>query len=176
MKALMVITCLLVAGCDKPSDALPSQHDAAVIVPVASAPVEVVEAAPPPVEKVELEIESVGNTMTFSKTALTAPAGSEVHLVFKNNSTMDVLPHNWVLVHAGTEAKVAADGLALGPERNYLPETDDVIAATVLARPGKTSEVTFTAPKYTGKYPYICTVPGHYIMMKGVFTVTPAKE
>ena len=41
-----------------------------------------------------------------------------------------------------------------------------------LAKPGESSEVTFTAPE-PGKYPYICTVPGHYMMMKGVLTITP---
>lgn len=126
----------------------------------------------PPVQKVELEIASVGDTMTFDKAELTVPAKAEVHLVMKNNSKLDVLPHNWVLVHEKTEAKVAADGLALGKEKNYLPESDDVIAGTALAPPGKTAEITFTAPKYPGKYPYICTVPGHYVMMKGVLNVT----
>lgn len=131
--------------------------------------------AAPTVQKVELEIASVGDTMTFDKAELTVPAKAEVHLVIKNNSKLDVLPHNWVLVHEKTEAKVAAAGLALGKDKNYLPEgDDDMIAGTPLAPPGKTAEVTFTAPKYPGKYPYICTVPGHYVMMKGVLTVTPS--
>jgi azurin len=127
----------------------------------------------PPVQKVELAISSVGDTMTYDKSELTVPAKSEVHLVLTNNAKLDALPHNWVLVHEKTEAKVAADGLALGKEKNYLPESDDVVAGTPLAPPGKTTEITFTAPKYPGKYPYICTVPGHYIMMKGVLNVTP---
>ena len=111
--------------------------------------------------------------MTFDKGELTAPAKSEVHLTFKNNAKLDVLPHNWVLVREKTEAKVAADGLARGKEHDYLPEnSDDVLASVPLTAPGKTSEVTFIAPKYPGKYPYICTIPGHYIMMKGVLNVT----
>jgi azurin len=123
---------------------------------------------------VELQIASVGDTMAYDKTTLTVPAKAEVHLVLKNNAKLDVLPHNWVLVHEKTEAKVAAEGLPRGKEHDYLPEnSEDVIAATPLALPGKTTEVTFTAPKYPGKYPYICTVPGHYVMMKGVLDVTP---
>jgi azurin len=144
--------------------------------PVATPP-PTVSAAPtasaPPVQHVELQIASVGDTMTYDKSELTAPAKSEVHLVFKNNAKLDVLPHNWVLVHEKTEAKVAADGLARGKEHDYMPEnSDDVLASVPLTPPGKTSEVTFTAPKYPGKYPYICTVPGHYVMMKGVLNVT----
>ena len=46
-----------------------------------------------------------------------------------------------------------------------------VLAFTPLAAPKQAAEVTFTAPA-PGKYPYICTFPGHYLLMKGVLTVT----
>jgi len=41
-----------------------------------------------------------------------------------------------------------------------------------LAKPGGNAEVTFQAPA-AGKYPYICSFPGHYMVMKGTLTVTP---
>ena len=137
-------------------------------------------AAPPPtpapsevpVQKVEIEISGVANTMTFDKTKLTVPTGAEVHLTLKNPATMATLPHNWVLVARGTEAKVAAEGLAKAPDAGFIIEGPNVLAYTPLAPPGKSSEVTFTAPA-PGAYPYICTVPGHYMKMKGVMTVTP---
>jgi len=133
------------------------------------APVETLK----PVQHVELEIASVGNTMTFDQTALTVPSGAEVHLVFKNRSTVSTLPHNWVLVKPGTEASVAAAGLKRGEMAGYFEVSDhDALAHTPMAKPGDSSEVTFTAPD-PGKYPYICTVPGHYMMMKGELTVTP---
>jgi azurin len=126
-----------------------------------------------PVPKVELAIESVANTMTFSKTALSVPTGAEVHLTLKNNSTMTTLPHNWVLVKTGTEASVAAAGLKYGEPAGYIDiHNTDMIVHTPLAKPGESTEVTFTAPD-PGAYPYVCTVPGHYMMMKGVLTVTP---
>src|SRR5580700_1670120 len=61
-------------------------------------------------EKVEIEISAVANTMAYDKTKLTVPAGALVHLKLKNPATMATLPHNWVLVAAGTQAKVAAEG------------------------------------------------------------------
>ena len=125
------------------------------------------------VPHVELALQSVANTMGYDKTALTVPTGADVHLVFKNNSTMATLPHNWVLVKPGTEASVAAGGLKYGEPAGYINMSDkDMIEHTPLAKPGETSEVTFTAPA-PGTYPYICTVPGHYMLMKGVLTVTP---
>lgn len=126
------------------------------------------------VQHVELQIASVANTMAFDKKELTVPAGAEVHLTLKNNATSSVLSHNWVLVNTGSEASVAAAGLKLGESAGYIDVRDhDVLANTPLAKPGTTTEVTFTAPDQPGKYPYICTFPGHYMMMKGVLTVTP---
>jgi azurin len=126
-----------------------------------------------PAQKVELAIGSVANTMTFDKAALSAPTGAQVHLTLKNNSTMTTLPHNWVLVKTGSEASVAAAGLKYGLPAGYIDVNDtDMIVHTPLAKPGESTEVTFTAPD-PGKYPYICTVPGHYMLMKGVLTVTP---
>jgi azurin len=126
-----------------------------------------------PAEHVEMQIGSVANTMAYDKTKLSVPTGAEVHLVLKNNATMTTLPHNWVLVKQGTEASVAAAGLKLGEPAGYIDVRDkDVLFHTPLAKPGETTEVTFTAPA-AGDYPYICTVPGHYMMMKGTLTVTP---
>lgn len=161
-------------GCDKAkAESRPSVEQA----PVAPAPVAPAEPRaaelPKPAQHVELEIASLANTMTFDKTELTVPTGAEVHLVFKNNATMATLPHNWVLVKPGTQASVAAAGLKLGDKAGYFDVSDkDALVHTPMAKPGESSEVTFTAPD-PGKYPYICTVPGHYMMMKGVLTVTP---
>jgi azurin len=126
-----------------------------------------------PVHHVELQIASVANTMTFDKATLTVPTGAEVHLTLKNNATMSTLPHNWVLVKPGTEASVAAAGLKRGEKAGYVEVFDhDMLTNTPQAKPGESADVTFTAPD-PGTYPYICTTPGHYMMMKGVLTVTP---
>jgi len=110
--------------------------------------------------------------MAFDKTALTVPAGAQVHLTLKNNGVSAVMQHNWVLVNPGKEAAVAAEGLAKAATSGYVVAGPDVLAFTPLAAPGKSTEVTFTAPA-AGKYPYICTCPGHSIVSKGVLTVTP---
>ena len=174
-RTILSFLCVLAASaCSKPESTTTQQTSASTTVaPPATSAAPAPTASEAPVVKVELEIASVGDTMTFDKAKLTAPAKSQVHLVFKNNAKLDALPHNWVLVHEKTEAKVAADGLALGVDAGYIPTSDDVFAATPLTPPKGQSEVTFTAPKYPGDYPYICTVPGHYLSMKGVFTVTP---
>ena len=47
-----------------------------------------------------------------------------------------------------------------------------VLAMTGLAGPGETVQVTFKAPAKPGKYPFVCSFPGHYLSgMKGELTV-----
>jgi azurin len=121
---------------------------------------------------IEIAIASVGDTMAFDQTKLSVPTGARVHLTLTNKGTIAAMTHNWVLVRPKTEAAVAAAGLAKGPSGGYLDVTPDVLASTSLAPPKGTVDVTFTAPA-PGKYPYICTFPGHYVMMKGELTVTP---
>ncbi len=144
--------------------------------PAASAPAPAAPAAPAaadgPVD-VTIEIASKGNLMAFDITELTVKAGQRVKVIFKNVATHAVMKHNWVLVKPGTEEEVAAEGLEAGEANHYIVFTNpDVLAATKLAKPGETVEVVFTAPA-AGTYPYVCTFPGHYMMMKGTLTVTP---
>ncbi len=118
---------------------------------------------------VTLEIASKGEELLYDKDKLEAPAGSKITLKFKNNSS--ALMHNWVLVKPGTGDAVAADGLAAGEAKGYLKENDDrVIAHTKMVKGGETDSVTFDAPA-AGVYPYVCSFPGHSVLMKGTLTI-----
>jgi azurin len=172
---------LATAGCGKGNDtsgsAPPPSATATAVAPAATpatppAPSASASATPQAAKKVELEIASVGDTMFFDKKTLTVPTGAQVHLTLKNNGKLAVMTHNWVLVKKGSEARVALAGMEKAPDAGYVVPSDDVLAFTPLAAPQKSVDVTFTAPA-PGDYPYICTFPGHYVVMKGVLTVTP---
>ncbi|MEO0446326.1 MAG: plastocyanin/azurin family copper-binding protein, partial [Verrucomicrobiota bacterium] len=60
---------------------------------------------------------------------------------------------------------------AEGFAKKFLPDTSDILYATDLLDQGETEELTFTAPAEVGEYPYICTFPGHAMIMRGVLTV-----
>jgi azurin len=109
--------------------------------------------------------------MKFDVTRFTVRAGARVHVSFHSNATLGVLPHNWVLVKSGNEAAVALAGLSKGAAAGYVEQGPDVLASTSLAQPGQTVETTFVAPA-PGTYSYICTVPGHYLWMRGKLIVT----
>jgi azurin len=177
---IALLTLALTAACGKGDSPHPVETtgsapttNVAPAKPATAEPKPETTAQAKPVQHVEIQLASVANTMAFDKTKLSVPAGAEVHLTLKNNATMSTLPHNWVLVKTGTEASVAAAGLKLGEPAGYLDvRVKDALAHTGMAKPGETTDVTFIAPE-PGDYPYICTFPGHYMMMKGVLTVTP---
>jgi azurin len=118
-----------------------------------------------------LELGSAGEGLAFDKTALTATAGQQVTVKFKNNST--VQQHNWVLAKGGDDVAqtVATEGLTAGADKGYLPtDPANIVANTTIANAGETVDISFAAPA-AGTYTFFCTVPGHFPLMKGTLTV-----
>ena len=110
------------------------------------------------------------DTKTF-----TVKAGQQVKLTFNNTHPAVPQPHNWVLGKVGTKDKLLAAAMAVmtdpkGLEKGYIPETPDVLQHTKLLQPNTSETITFVAPA-AGDYPYICTFPGHGIMMNGIMKV-----
>ncbi|HLT93057.1 MAG TPA: plastocyanin/azurin family copper-binding protein [Membranihabitans sp.] len=120
-----------------------------------------------------IEMGVIVGQMKFDKTQFTVKAGQPVAIVFKNN---DVMLHNILILKPGTlgEVGMAADKMITDPkgqEKGYIPESDAVLYTTPLVNPGKTYTLKFTAPEKKGEYPYVCTFPGHWRLMKGVMKV-----
>jgi azurin len=68
---------------------------------------------------------------------------------------------------AGNEMAKDPEGFKLG----FVPKSEKILHATKLLDP-KTSEILrFTAPEKPGDYPFVCTFPGHWVVMKGVMHV-----
>jgi azurin len=124
-------------------------------------------------EPLRIVIEPVGNQMLFEQDELTAEAGQEITIVFKNTATSPAMEHNVIVLNDNSDATINRVGQAAlsAADNEFIPEDDAVIAATPLAKPGETVEVTFTAPSEPGEYAYVCTFPGHYVMMRGTLTV-----
>jgi azurin len=88
------------------------------------------------------------------------------------------VPHNWVLCAPGTLQAVGelANKLVADPEafaRQYVPQSGDIVAYTDLVEPGGRATITFKIPDAPGRYPYLCTFPGHWMVMNGVLVVNP---
>ena len=100
-------------------------------------------------------------------------AGAPVKLVFENP---DVTPHNLLIVQpgaadevglAGNEMAKTPDGLAKG----FIPDSPKILHKTRMLNQGDQEVLRFTAPTAPGHYPYLCTFPGHWLVMKGEMIV-----
>ena len=56
--------------------------------------------------------------------------------------------------------------VAAGPDKKFVAENPNIIAASGLANPQQTIVLEFIAPP-KGNYEFLCTYPGHSDMMKG---------
>jgi len=116
---------------------------------------------------------SAGSNLTYSTRTLRAKAGANVKLTFHNP---DVVPHNWVLIKPGALPRIGdlTNKLIADPEavlRQYVPKSDEVISYTDIVPAGEASTIYFRAPQEKGRYPYLCTFPGHWMVMNGELIV-----
>lgn len=123
-------------------------------------------------ESREIEIETARN-LSYATKEFVVKAGEPLAFTLSNP---DVVPHNWVLVEPGALQIVGELGnqLIADPEayaRQYIPETDKVIAHTDIVPPGEKQTIYFQAPAPPGRYPFLCTFPGHWMVMNGVMVV-----
>lgn len=113
------------------------------------------------------------SNLSYETRSLRVKAGEALQLTLVNP---DVVPHNWVLVQPGSEKRVGelANRLIadpLGVVRHYVPESEDVIVYTDVVEPKKEMAIHFRAPEKPGRYPYMCTFPGHWMVMVGELIV-----
>lgn len=119
-------------------------------------------------------VKVVKDIMKFDKQLITAKAGTTVSIVLQNP---DFMQHNLVLIKSGMLEKVglAADRIAQDPngaKMDYVPKIPEVLKATPLINPGGKYTLTFKVPDTAGDYPYVCTFPGHWRIMRGILRVT----
>lgn len=123
--------------------------------------------------EVVLRLSAPPGKMIFDKETLTVPAGKAVSLIFVND---DQMAHNIVIGKPGSLEKIglAADEMSVLPDaydKHFVPDISEVLHATPLVNAGETYQLDFVAPGEPGEYPYICTFPGHWRIMRGVLIV-----
>lgn len=111
--------------------------------------------------------------MLYDTTSFTVSPGQPVKLILSNP---DVTQHNLVIGTPGSleELGLAGNEMAKDPgglAKGFIPESDKILHHTKLLDHGKSETLRFEAPKTPGVYPYLCTFPGHWILMKGEMVV-----
>ena len=131
---------------------------------------------PPGFGKIDhkIEIETLRGQMRYDLERFTVGPGSKVKLVIRNK---DDMPHNLVICKPSAgdiRMEVSKKAWALGGEgmaKHFVPEHPAIIFHTTLVPPRSAQSFYFKAPSKTGTYPYVCTLPGHALYMKGNMTV-----
>jgi len=120
-----------------------------------------------------IQIKCIPEKMLFDKTEFTVRSKQPVKLILSNP---DLTMHNLVIVKPNSLEKVGIAGNEMakdtdGLKKNYIPDLTEVLWSTPQLKQNTSYTLRFRAPKKPGKYPYLCTFPGHWIIMKGVMTV-----
>ncbi len=127
----------------------------------------------------EVRIACVPEQMRFTMEQVSVRAGQPVKLIFTNPDATD---HNWVLVRPGSMESVglAANEMVKDPANansDFIPtsQRDAILQYTPLVGPSRKTRVhvlRFVAPMEPGVYPFLCTFPGHWVVMNGALWVT----
>ncbi len=122
-------------------------------------------------------VKTMREQMRYDTPQIVVEAGKPIEIIFEN---LDAMPHNFVVVEPGARQGVAESVQTRRPDqldkegRAYVPPARDrrVLAATKLVEPGQKETLKLTAPAKEGEYEYVCTFPGHWMIMWGKLVVT----
>ncbi|MFT7510819.1 MAG: azurin [Candidatus Omnitrophota bacterium] len=121
-----------------------------------------------------IRIRTIPTRMLYDRTTFTVKAGKSVKIILENP---DALPHNLVVVQLGAAEEVAKAAEQMGTvgfEKQFIPEHGKILhAMKKLVNQDQTGELAFVAPEKPGAYDYVCTFPGHWMLMRGVMNVIP---
>ena len=114
-----------------------------------------------------------GTNLSYKTRSFKVKAGEPIALTLSNP---DVVPHNLAILKPDTLERVGkmANRLISDPEaaiRHYIPQTSDVLVYTDVVLPKDEFLIHFQAPEVPGRYPYLCTFPGHWLVMNGEMIV-----
>jgi azurin len=119
----------------------------------------------------EIEIKAVAG-LKFDLTRFKVKPGERIKLTLTNVDDMD---HNLVITKPGARKEVVEATNKLGkngPKQFYVPVTDKVLWPIRIVTPGQSAHIIFQAPAKEDVYPYVCTLPGHGLVMYGAMYVT----
>jgi len=119
----------------------------------------------------EIEIKAIAG-LKFDLARFKVKPGEHIKLKLTNVDDMD---HNLVITQPGARKEVVDASHKLGengPKQNYVPPSDKVLWSIPIVTPGETAYIIFQAPSKENVYPYVCTLPGHGLVMYGAMYVT----
>jgi plastocyanin len=119
-----------------------------------------------------VHLQTLRAQMRYSRTEIDTTPGAPVEILFENT---DDMPHNVVFCQPGTDVVAMSNKQLEKPDeavkRNFLPDDPAIWSHSKLLNPHEQEELSFKAPEKPGEYPYVCTMPGHAMSMRGTLRV-----
>tara|TARA_B100001029_G_C15043601_1_gene445461 strand:+ start:950 stop:1462 length:513 start_codon:yes stop_codon:yes gene_type:complete len=121
--------------------------------------------------EIKVTLNSFDN-MIYDKNKIEVSSGKKIVLTLnhKGKISKEFMGHNFVLLKKGINVDEFAKKAVLAKSNDYIPSSDDTIAFTKMIGGGESTTISFSAPE-AGVYNYICTFPGHYMIMRGELIV-----
>jgi azurin len=111
--------------------------------------------------------------LKFNISRIEAKAGEKIIFVFPNNDSSGMV-HNLAIITPGSRETVLDAAVAMGAaglKKNFVPEIPELLASTPQVAQGMKYTLYFSVPEEPGDYHFICTYPGHGLIMQGIFAV-----
>ena len=112
------------------------------------------------------------DNMIYDKNKIEVKSGRNIILTLnhKGKVSKEFMGHNFVLLKKGVNIDEYAKKAVLAKSNDYIPNSDETIAYTKMLGGGESTTISFLAPE-AGIYNYICSFPGHYMLMRGELIV-----
>jgi azurin len=111
--------------------------------------------------------------LKFNTDRIEAKAGEKIVFVFPNDDSSG-MTHNLAIITPGSRQTVLDAAVAMGAaglKKNFIPEIPELLASTPQVAKGMKYTLYFAVPEEPGNYHFICTYPGHGLIMQGIFAV-----
>ena len=111
--------------------------------------------------------------LKFDTARIEAKAGEKVIFVFPNDDSSGMM-HNLAIITPGSIQTVLEAAVAMGAaglKKNFIPEVPELLASTPQVAQGMKYTLYFSVPEEPGNYHFICTYPGHGLIMQGILAV-----
>ena len=131
------------------------------------------ESVPEGFENVRRIKVSVLPGLKFNTNQISAKAGEKVAIDFLNDDPSGMM-HNLAIISPGSSQTVIDAAINMGVkgfEKNFIPEIPELLDSTPQIGAGIRYTLYFSVPQEPGDYHFICTYPGHGLIMQGVFSV-----
>lgn len=109
---------------------------------------------------------TANDQMKFNRTEIKATPGQVLSVTLNNEGTMPKfsMGHNFVVLDQSVNVEKFLEAAMTQAGSDYLPKeyASSIIAATKLLGGGESDTIVFKVPSKPGKYPFVCSFPGHF--------------